>query len=712
MKRSSFLLVIIMVVAFVLLPADLATQSSQSADVLLGAALHQEEVEGDYEAAIETYMKLLAEYPDNRRMAAQAQFRIGKCYEKLGRKEAQKAYKEVVDKYTDQPEFASKARDRLEVLKSSASAPPRDSRLTLRRVPRGNPSPDGKYLAYIDWDTGNVAVSNVVTGAIRHLSKDGSWGEIERYPENLVWSPESRRIAYTWNMGGLKEDFRSELRVVSPDGDSPPRTVIKDERYLWPWAWTPDGQRILCGLQVGGPIMDRALINVDTGAVETLNMPPGRLGSLYRFTPNGESILYSRPSDGKWNPDDIYLYELESGESRAIVEHPAEDLVAGILPGTDWLLFMSDRRGSFDLWGVPFCEGQTDGQPLLIKQGLQRFIPLSFTNDGSLYYATRTSTDDVFLADFDPVTQKILGEPRQLPSRWEGTTMDASFSPDGKSIAYVASRGSRSQTDSLVVQSLEDVDANPIVVDFRELHLEIVRKPSWAANGQSIVLGCGRRGEDGITRGFIRVDLPSLRKSDIYWPPVGNWLSHTELAGISDSVFFVGGEQSRPITVMQIGLDGRSEKEIFRAPEGQGIKGIALSPDEKTLSIVTDMSLKTPYLCSLLLLPLDGGLPRRIHEFMDYTGGRSLRHAWTPDGKSIFYTIKDKLDERSWSVQRISVAGGADPDIVYKRNDQTWGMAFHPNGRMFAFSGRSSNASEAWVMENLIEELKRKSETK
>jgi hypothetical protein len=36
-------------------------------------------------------------------------------------------------------------------------------------------------------------------------------------------------------------------------------------------------------------------------------------------------------------------------------------------------------------------------------------------------------------------------------------------------------------------------------------------------------------------------------------------------------------------------------------------------------------------------------------------------------------------------------------------------MAFHPGGRMFAFTGRvgSSNTSEAWVMENLKEELKK-----
>ena len=715
MKKSIFLPVIALALAVVLPPPDTAAQKSQSADVLLGAALHQEEVEGNLEAAVETYKKLLAEFPGNRPLAAQAQFRIGMCYEKLGRREAAKAYEEVLSKYTDQTEFASKARDRLAVLKASASTPPKDSRLTIRRVPYidmyGNPSPDGKYLGYVDWDSGNVAVHDLARGTQRLLSRDGSWGEVERYPENLIWSPDSRRIAYTWNMGGLEEEYRSELRVVSLDKDSPPKTVISDEKYIWPQVWAPDGSRILCVLQEGGPDLGLALVSVGTGTVERLDFFSGSLGSKYCFTPGGNSILYSHPSDGKWDPDDIYLVDIESGETKTIVEHPAEDLVVGILPGTDWLLFASNRRGSFDLWGVRFYEGEADGQPLLIKQGLGRFIPLSFTNDGSLYYATRTVTDDVFLADFNPETQKILGEPRRLSSRWEGTTMDASFSPDGKSLAYVARRGpSRSAhgADSLVVQSLEDANAYPVVVDFNEFHLTSVNDPCWAADGQSLVLGGRRRGEKGYARGLFRVDLPSLRKTNIYWAPAGYGVGWPEYARTTDSVYFPFGGEQQPYTVIRIGMDGQGEKEVFRAPEGQRIKEIALSPDEKTLSIIISPSLRSSSRCVLLLLPLEGGPVRQIHEFMQYTGG-SVGHAWTPDGKSIFYTVKDKNDEWSWSVQRVSVAGGGPSETVYRSNNPSFGMAFHLNGRMFAFTGRvgSSNASEVWVMENLREEIEK-----
>jgi tetratricopeptide (TPR) repeat protein len=179
MKRSILLTVLFLGLTLTLPTRGSAVQEAQSADVLLGTALHQEEVEGDLEAAIGTYQKLLAAFPDNRPLAAQAQFRIGMCYEKLGRREAQKAYEEVLSKYTDQPEFAAAARERLAVLNAPAAAPPRDSRLTIRNVPymdmSGNPSPDGKYLAYVDWETANVGVYEIATDTTRALTDTGSW---------------------------------------------------------------------------------------------------------------------------------------------------------------------------------------------------------------------------------------------------------------------------------------------------------------------------------------------------------------------------------------------------------------------------------------------------------------------------------------------------------------------------------------------------------
>ena len=208
MKKSNSLFMILMAVALVLMLADLAAQRSQSAEVLLGAALHQEEVEGDYEAAIATYKKLLAEYPDNRPLAARAQFRIGMCYEKLGRKEAQKAYEEVLNKYADQPEFASLARERLEALKAEDSAViktvPRKPTFRKIQTPFKIPvwsgaqlSPDGKTLAF---GSGSAIWTVAIPGRV-DPNLAGEPRELEGAADvlgnGLSWSGDGRWIAFS-----------------------------------------------------------------------------------------------------------------------------------------------------------------------------------------------------------------------------------------------------------------------------------------------------------------------------------------------------------------------------------------------------------------------------------------------------------------------------------------------------------------------------------
>jgi Tol biopolymer transport system component len=704
MKHNIVLLLVILFGAA--LSAVSPPQQPSTAEELLGAALHQEEVEGNLEAAVSLYRKFLDSHPKDRALAARAQFRLGVCYETLGREQARKAYEAVIREYADQTEFVARARERLAALPRSGGAGS-VSRMTLRRVPEldvcAKPSPDGKYMSQPDWKTGNLAILEVATGAKRLLTKDGSWGEQSRYAEWSAWSGDSKRIAFTWNISDAKES-RGEVRIVSPDGDSPPRTIgIPGSTYSWPVGFSPDGSRILSNLQVSRGSSQLALISVSNNEVEMLSLNFGAGRWLeYQFTDAGGSILYSYPSDGTAAPHDIYSRNLRTGETTAIVEHPAEDLLVGVLPGTDWLLFASDRRGRLDLWGVPFRHNRADGPPMLIKQGIGRFFPLGFTNDGRYYYATLSVTDDVFLADFDPLSGRMIGEPRKVRSKWEGANMGPSFSPDGESLAYVTKRGPMPipthAADSLVVQSLRDKGADPLVVGFDEFHLNSVHGPCWNADGRSMVLAGWQRDEMGL----FRVDLPALRKTSIYSAPRGSSIAGHECASSGDFIYLISRGTGLPDIVARIDSDGRNERELFRAPEGQRIRSLALSPDDKVLSLIVHLDRDRR---ALLVMPSEGGTSRRIHEFAQRTGG-GVSHTWSPDGKWIYYIVKEEEDW-TWGIHRIPAEGGDTSETVYKGKGPFFALRFHLNGRMLAFTGRSgaSTESEVWVIEHLKEEL-------
>ena len=689
--------------------------------VLLRAAIEKEEVDGDLEAAITQYKQVIKVAGANRPVAAQALLRLGGCYEKRGPEEARKTYEQLISNYSEQSREVTAARQRLTALTAGAPARAGDSRLTIRRVPNldmyTKPSPDGKHLAFTEWKSGNLGILDVATGATRVVTKDGVFGDTSRYAEFSVWSRDSRRIALQWTVQDVKDGW-TELRVISLEGDTPPVTIpIPGARWIVPHDWSPDGSRIFCSYGQASAGTGFALVGASNGTIDKLELPDISWPE-YRFSPQGDVVLYSASPDGKAGPLDIFLWDRKSGSTTPIIQHPAEDLLVGVLPGSEWLLFASDRQGRLDLWAVPFRLGKADGQPVLVKQGLGRFFPLGFTDDGRYYYATLSATDDVYLADFDPGTGRVTGEARKVTTRWDGVSGSPSYSPDGGSLAYLVKRGPNPipvhTTDSLVVQSLNEPTAEPVVVGFEEFGVTQVGAPCWLADGTAIVLGgSGNRAQD---RGLYRIDLPSLRKTKIYAVPDGRNMRVHECAtggpfiyvGLNTPVSGQSAEQSGQ--VVRIDSTGGNEREVFRAPQGQSISsGIALSPDGKSFSIISRLD---RYRRLLLVMPADGGAPRQILEFRQPSGG-GVSHAWAPDGRSILYVQRsdswEKEEDRAYFLRSIRADGGrAEPQTIFRWRGQFFGLRFHPNGRLLAFTGRLnySTSSEVWVIENLREELR------
>jgi Tol biopolymer transport system component len=707
MSKTSVALAGIVMLSAGILAASSVPQGEDPA-VLLRAAIEKEEVDGNLEAAITQYKQIVKVAGTNRPVAAQALLRLGGCYEKRGPEEARKTYEQLISNYSEQSREVAAARQRLAALAAGPPARARDSRLTLRRVPDldmyAKPSPDGKYLSFTDWKSENLAILDVATGATRALTKNETGG----YPGFSAWSHDSSRIACQW-----ENENRAELRIVSLDGNTPSQTItIPGATSLLPLDWSPDGSRILCLDQPASGGTALALVSVRAHSMEHVDVnadgPP-------QFTKDGESLLYSAPADSKAGPRDIFLRNLKTGAITPIVQHPAEDLLVGVLPGTDWLLFASDRRGRLDLWAVPFRQGQADGQPVLVKQGLGRLFPLGFTNDGRYYYATLSATDDVFLADFDSGTGRITGEARKFTSPWDGVSAFPSYSPDGASLAYVVKRGPSPvpvhAADSLVVQSLASPTADPAVVGFGEFGLDQVIAPCWLADGSAVVLG----GHESRSRdlGLYRVDLPGFRKTKIYPLDSGRRAVGHECASGHPLIYVqvttrASGEGTQPLEqVVRIDAAGGNEREVFRAPQGQGIGSLALSPDGRLLSVETRLD---RFRRALLVMPAEGGTPRQVHEFREPSEGSNAQ-VWAPDGRSILYvqmshSWKEDRTHLLWSVR--ADGGPAEPKTIFSWTGQFFGLRFHPNGRLLAFTGRPtvSSSSEVWVIENLREEMK------
>src|SRR5882724_8234005 len=102
-----------LLVANLMLLAALLATAQKTPESMLGAALHQEEVQGDLKGAIATYQKVVATPRVSRKTAAEALIHMAGCYQKLGDAESRKIYERVIRDYVDQKEAVAVARARL-----------------------------------------------------------------------------------------------------------------------------------------------------------------------------------------------------------------------------------------------------------------------------------------------------------------------------------------------------------------------------------------------------------------------------------------------------------------------------------------------------------------------------------------------------------------------------------------------------------------------
>jgi tetratricopeptide (TPR) repeat protein len=159
---------------------------TQTGEDLFQKALRLERNEGKLMEAIGLYQKVVADGKDIG-LAAQAQLRIGLCHEKLGQKnvqQAQEAFRKVVDNYPSRSQEVKVARERLSEIKKAHGIPAGlPEGLQISKIWTGPPggdfmgavSPDGKFLCFSDWETGDLAIRELESGENRRVTNKGSW---------------------------------------------------------------------------------------------------------------------------------------------------------------------------------------------------------------------------------------------------------------------------------------------------------------------------------------------------------------------------------------------------------------------------------------------------------------------------------------------------------------------------------------------------------
>lgn len=666
---------------------------------LMGAAQHQEDVEGNLDAAIATYQKVADNPKAPRALAASALLQIGRLHEKRGSREATRAYERIAKDFADQSTIVAQARSRLTAL---GSAPPAAAagQVVARQVlasrdvdASGSVSKDGRLYAFVDWTataTGNLAVRDLVTGEVRRLTNATSVAE--GYAESPAWSADGKRLAYVWG--------RKVLTVAS-DGSGSREVFSRQDTYPYTLRWSPDGRTLAMALSTfGAEVTDElVLVSVETGQV-TRSLTAGGL-TLGDFSPDGRYVVFGLGGLQAADDGGIHVLALDSGQDRVLLGGPARYGRPAWSPDGGTIAFLSDRSGAMGLWAVTVANGKTTAQPRLLWPNTGDLATLTFSRNGTLWYGTWSATTDVYVCDFDPVRLAPLSTPTRLSERFVGATSGSAWSPDGAHIAYL--RGTDRRKRAVVVHAIQTGTERELPAPFTDTVHASNWGPTWLPDGLGVLVSDVNLATNRFTVHQLDLDGAQARVAfdgdfTRAWPhvrvsPDGRWF------------YFVRRDPTPSVdrgTLILVRRDRASgeETELYRAPSlrAVGFFGLAISRDGRHLSFSQNTGDNER---ALVVVPTAGGQHRVVYRGT-YGMPQPQTGVWTPDGHHVLISgrqagARDALNEL-WAVP---IGGGEPRAVGLQRRGGISAVSFSPDGKRLAFTG-GDRSSELWSLTNVL----------
>lgn len=652
------------------------------------------ETKGDLKGAIKLFNEIIKKYPDEREYAAKSQLYIGFCYEKLGLREAQKAFQKVVDNYPEQIEAVNVAREKLITLRKVQTFVEKGVKeFRIRKIRAdefGTPSLDGRYISYKDRETGDLAIREIATGKTRRLTKKGTMNQPREFVLNSAISPDSKLVAYTWT----NEYTTYDICVIGIDssGDRILYSGKYDQLHLD--SWSSDGKQIAFrkySTKEGN--LEIILVAVADGSIQVLKTFEKPFWPRFCYSPNDRFITYDFPVAENSGNYDINLLAIDGSGEIPIIEHPANDRLLGWVPNREEMLFVSNRTGTHDIWAIEVANGKLKSLPRPVKRNIGQISPKGFTQDGSFYFSIYTRRFTTEVAPFDLKTGKVQ---EKLSKSLLGSNFSAEWSPDCEYLAYKTEitdpAGPGFYHRLFHVCNLKTGEERELALDFE------VNAPRWSPDGRYIlVIGLDKTkiNQKDYNGGVYKIDVQDNKVTQlVQLPPDHRSIAEWSFDG--KAVFY----KNRGRILMRELESGR-EKQLYQ--NNNLARFLDLSPDGKRLVFVTGNPEEGTW--SILIMPVSGGEPRELCKIQGSDALWSSDLTWTNDGN---YVLFAKYEKKGSTVWRISAEGG-EPEMIWESKDRGFvvSLSVHPQGSKIAISSLIQE-SEFWVMENFLPEEKTK----
>jgi len=411
---------------------------------------------------------------------------------------------------------------------------------------------------------------------------------------------------------------------------------------------------------------------------------------MLSFTSDGKNLIFSANIPKPGNVADIYMLSVEDKKLSTLIKHPANETRPMAIPGTNQIVFLSDRSGSQGLWIAELKGAGLNGEPRLVKQVGRDFGLIGFSQAGLLFYSEQIPDQNIFTADIDFSSGKLISGPVKIPQMYEGLNLRPFYSPDGKYFAYFSSRTQVGEKNNVYV--IKDIQSGKIVEVGSKVAQRLVGHGFWHppafVPGEKAIISRVERGGTS----FVKINIESGLDEPLN---LNGWLVYSKSG---DKIFRTTNKRKSIVSVNSEDVSN-SEKIVFNSKTE--IYKLKLSPDGEKLAFLTgtgEIANEFYKLTQLKILDLKSKKAKTIAERKDGYMYK-YRLAWSADGKQILTAIeKDKKSK--FILQPVDGSDAYEVDLEFEESKFPRFIAVHPKGKTIAYSS-GRRRTDIWVMENL-----------
>lgn len=421
--------------------SGLKAQAPASPSTLLQQGIFAEETEGDLDAAIKIYQKIVDDADNDRAFIAKAKFRLATCLVKIGAQEkGVQTFRQLLNHFGDLTELAARTRSELNRL----DLPDQSASITtiipdLGAAASGLLSPDETRVAYVDWNREKDSKVDLLIKALEN-SKLIPVTQTAYAPKEIyefanfnynnggpgAWSPNSQQVAYLWFSG---EEV--QIRIAQADGSASRRVPVPESAHFSPYDWSPS-EALLLGLEYSDPSREPhiAFAAIKTGTIERLTSVPG-IYSHPRVSPDGQWIVAQQEIEGI---PKIIAINRSTKQRLQLTRTNSKDTTPIISLDNSQVLFSSNRSGAWDLWAIALSETPSTQSPRLIQPNVGDH-PKRLTQSGKISVNSSRPNHEIFAITAPTEATTKTNAPAGLSVHHIGDHSYPCWSADGSSVA-------------------------------------------------------------------------------------------------------------------------------------------------------------------------------------------------------------------------------------------------------------------------------------